>query len=75
MNLNWDKMDPDEVQRRKEEAKQHLEFCIKLHKIQHRARAGRYLAVWQQHWQWHIYCRLFLLPWRCAQYLFLLSHR
>ena len=40
MNFNWDKMDPEAVAERKRVARAHLEFCAKLHKIQHNA--GRY---------------------------------
>ena len=33
MNLNWERMDPEEVARRKKMARVHLEFCAKLYKI------------------------------------------
>lgn len=35
MNLNWPRMTPEEVERRNKEARVHLEFCMKLYKIQH----------------------------------------
>lgn len=37
MNLNLDKMDFAEVEERKHVARIHLEFCSKLHEIQHEA--------------------------------------
>ena len=40
MNLNWDKMSPDERTRRRKEARAHLEFSAKLYRIQ--VASGRY---------------------------------
>lgn len=40
INLNWDKMTPAEREERRRIAKEHLEVCVKLYRIQ--ARSGRY---------------------------------
>ena len=34
-NLNWGKMTPEERERRKVEAKLHIDFCAQLYRIQH----------------------------------------
>ena len=42
MNINWDRMEPEEIERRMKEAQIHLEFVCSLYKLQHDA--GRYFA-------------------------------
>ena len=42
INFGWNRMDPEDVQRRKAEARTHIEFCVKLRKMHHDA--GRYVS-------------------------------
>ena len=42
MNLNWDKMSPEEWKRRMRAARKHLRFCVKVY--QHQVAEGRYFV-------------------------------
>ena len=52
-NLNWRKVSREEQAQRRRNAREHLEFCVKLFQMQ--KRSGRYFL--HEHWQ-------FATPWR-----------